>query len=507
MVRLKFREVGMAENSTVGHSRWGQITVKDLGERVLQSQRDSRSAVTIQQTHYVWRPDPCLELRNDQFRIEFDCWTDSDGTRRFVPIAPIHEFVRLASVIGFQILVQLQELNEQQRFSYHAMRLLYQRAQTLRESFGRTFKRQEDLLITAQVREDQRDNDVLPAGLGTMHGAGDKWSVAELISHGRAAANDAGDGLPNKQTCIRLGLLEAARLNPFDVRSLPPAEARGLIRMALFDLGPVVESVNEETKARVINRLCAAIEKHIDDDTDAFRAWFFEHSDNIIHQIAKSRKDGGLIDRADVRQVILEAVFDSHFYIADCMQFAIAAFLDALPEALSPDERQLFEAIYYRRQELGGLPLVMLQSRFSDIHEAAVEVLGDPTDPNRIGVLLRILEYYADMASKRRRADREYKNRSKHQNAAGRTSMHLETQDTDRGTPNATSGFDDIAVEHRRRRKSACRCATTDAWEAKVDERSSSGVVVINDGCCICGHSESVEVSLNELRDIAREIG
>lgn len=498
----------MAENLTAGHSRWGHITVVEPGEQELASPYNSEPVVSIHKARYVWRPNPCLSLRDVWFKIEFDCLTGPDGTRRFVPATTTDEFVLLASVIGFQILAETRELTAEQKFSYHAMRLLYQHAGRLRESYGRTFKRRADLLITAQVRGDHNDVDVLPNGLGTFeHGGENKWSVNELISRGRAAATDAGIAKPDEQTCIRWGLYEAARLNPIDTQSLSQEDTRTLIRLTLFDLGPVAESVDEEIKARVVERLCEAIKKHQADANEAFHTWFFENLDNIVHQIAKRTKGGGTVDRETVRQVILELVFDAHIYVADCVQLAVEAFLAALPAALSPDGRQLFKAIYYRQNELGGLPLVMLRNRFSDMHEAAVDVLNAPTDPSRMGVLLRLFQYYAEMASKRRRADREYKDRRQHRNAAGRTSINLEIGNFDTVTPNSPSEFSNIASELRRRRGANCNCANTDSWVAMVGDSTSSDKPVIHDGCTVCDHFESYEVSIDELRDIASQFG
>ena len=182
--------------------------------------------------------------------------------------------------------------------------------------------------------------DVLPGRVGLDgEGRGDRWTVAELIGRGRAVAGaDAGEaGL------IAAGLLEGARLDPLDPARLSQDEALGLVRMALFDAGPAGR-VGEADVRAVTRRLLEALRRHLGDDAEAFRRWFFDDLDGLVHSIAKRKKGGGPIPRETVRQALLGLIFDSHTHVGDCVRLQMKAFLRDLPEPLGPAERALFGA-------------------------------------------------------------------------------------------------------------------------------------------------------------------
>jgi hypothetical protein len=89
-------------------------------------------------------------------------------------------------------------------------------------------------------------------------------------------------------------------------------------------------------------------------------------------------------------------------------------FASLLPTPLKPDEQQQFEAMYYRQPWLGGLSLVLLRDRLQFLRDALVSLWDEPTSPHRIGVVHRMLAYYAAMASEAREADRRRKARKLH---------------------------------------------------------------------------------------------
>ena len=61
----------------------------------------------------------------------------------------------------------------------------------------------------------------------------------------------------------------------------------------------------------------------------------------------------------------------------------------------------------------------MLWQRFPFLRVAVLEIMGDPDDRGRAGVLLRMLAYYAEMAERRRKADQPYKRRANQRNDDG----------------------------------------------------------------------------------------
>lgn len=267
--------------------------------------------------HYLWRspPDIVAQLPPD-FSLKLVCLTGRDGVRRFAPVGGVSVFIVPASLGGYALLTRDVNPGPEQRFSYHATRLVYQKAPHLREHLDREFSREADLYVPVSGRTSEDDRHVLPGDLGlTSTGHGTPWAPTTLIEQGRAAATLAGTPNPDPAQCIRRGLIAAARLNPIDPATLSEAEARGLVRLALFDLGPSAAPIDEAVVDQVQERLWAALERHIGDDTEPFNQWFFTNADNIVHAIAKQKKGGRPVSRETVRRVVLELVVRSFMYI------------------------------------------------------------------------------------------------------------------------------------------------------------------------------------------------
>jgi hypothetical protein len=158
------------------------------------------------------------------------------------------------------------------------------------------------------------------------------------------------------------------------------------VRLAFFDLGPVVNKPAEAVKPPVTERLLSAIEKHADDDDETFAHWFFEGRDNLIHEIAKQKKRGGPVPREVVRQVFLDLVLETYVYLANCIMRLMIAFLEALSSPLNDAERARFEAIFFMQPHFGRLPLILFQDRFEFLKEAIMDIIANPGDSKPVGV-------------------------------------------------------------------------------------------------------------------------
>lgn len=481
---------------------WGSVTVEPLAP--------SRGSVgRVQTARYTWRPPPgaAAELPPD-FALAFDCLAGPDGVRRFAPGGPVPAFVVRAALGGYALLATRPGLTPEQRFSYHATRLVFQKAAGLREHLDRTFARESDLYVTRAGQAGGDEGHVLPADLGLdAGGRGTPWGPRDVIANGRDEALAAGHPDPDPAACIRLGLLAAARRNPLDPAAVSEAGGLGLVRLALFDLGPAPGSVDGTVADTVEARLCAALERHAGDDTESFSRWFFGSPDDLAHAIAKQKKGGGPVPREVVRQALLELVFRSYRYVGDCVHLQATAFARALPDPLTAGERAIFGSLYRKQPYLGGLPLVLLHDRFAFLREAILDVWADPLDAGRVGTLLRLLEYYGVMVGKRREADRRYKARSQHRNERGRVGRELELDPDRDAAPGPTADrFQEIAAVLRDTRGATCPCGTTHAWRATLaDVGEAADPVVIEDGCGRCGYRETVEITRDQILQAGRD--
>ncbi len=298
-------------------------------------------------------------------------------------------------------------------------------------------------------------------------------------------------------------MVEAAKRNPVDVAQLSAGELSRLIRLCLFDLGPVaLRNIDPLDHERVIERLLAAVEKHADDTTDEFHSWFFDKRDNLIRQISKQKKNGGPIDKEVVRQVLLENVYTAYSYIADCVDVAMHAFANALAVPLLEKEHELFARFYYQSPDLGNLPLLMLHDQFQNHRQVILKIIANPAEQRHVGVLLRMMEFTAEMTTNRREADRRYKAIKL---GANETAFTITADEAIAGgaTSDADIGikFSEFADLLRFRRGLTCECADGD-WIAKAEPPDAAGIVTFKFGCSTCGHCEDVESNIEELQAI-----
>jgi hypothetical protein len=329
--------------------------------------------------------------------------------------------------------------------------------------------------------------------------------VGRLLSCGREAAIAAGNEDRDEGTCIRFGVLEGARRSPVAVADLSEEELRSLVRIGLFDLGPSADAIDrEELRDRVIDRLLTAVDKHLDDTTDAFNAWFFEGMDNIIHQIAKRKREGGPIERETVRQVFLELVFNAHRHMAETVHAALSTFAEAVD--LTDEEFAAYELLYLKRPELGGLLLVMLRDRYSFAKEVLHEMWNDPGNGELAGTFLRLLHFYGEMTSKRRAADRRYKKISSQRNRDGAVAKTFQLREDDAPSATAVDAFAEIASRLRVQRRAMCDCGATDKWRANLVSDPDEGDVVVSDVCPVCGYEDMFTVPRDDFKAIADSV-
>ena len=400
-----------------------------------------------------------------------------------------------------------QGLSEENSFSFRLATLLFQQREKTRESFSRRFKCRSDLLIpsTAQIAGEK---DVLPGEIGlSANGLGKRWSVSELLRRGREALGKVSASVDG-EAVIHAGIVAAARINPIAIEALTYDEARRLIRLALFDLGPATtNTLDGAIGQRVMVRLSEAIQKHVDLSTEDFHTWFFGNRDNLIKQIAQRRTGGGPIEREAVRQILLEVGFRSYEYVAQAMQFAMDAMSQSYSPQLTTAERSLFEALYFARLELGGFSCFMLHSQFHNLREIILETMNSPKGTTIQGILMRALQFLSEMNSKRREADRRYKSAAKSRNARGQLARTSSLRDGDGARTHSTVNSLGVLAEYMRRQRGAqCCCDSTDSWIVKVDPVADSNTVVLNESCEVCGHCETTQMERSEIQRLSKEM-
>jgi hypothetical protein len=397
------------DETTSGEGAYGEVSVQLVERERDRADGCGSSSDPRPRVQYIWRP--VERLRADlppDFALRMEC-IGPDDHRQFGPCPDPPAFILQASLAGFAILSHERDMTDNQRHSYHAMRLMIQSGWRARELLEfRQFRGPVDLWAPSSVASGY--SDVLPDEIGLdANGEGTRWSIDELIRVGRASAAEAGVVNPNQRTCIEWGLFAAARNRPIDVAHFSQADAIHYLRLILFDYGPrTAANRNPELVDRITERLLEAIWRHLNDTTEAFDRWLFHDFDNVIHQIAQRVSGQGPIPREAVRQVRIELAFRAYQYAGQCMDRVMRDFLVALPQRLSPSERAVFETFYLGRRWLGGLPLVLLHRHTSHIRHAIQNLLAESDESAAAGALLQLLYFLADTTRRRREADRIY---------------------------------------------------------------------------------------------------
>ena len=354
---------------------------------------------------------------------------------------------------------------------------------------------------------DDGDAHVLPGSLGLdANDRGIPWTPREVVERGRQEARETGTPNPDPATCIILGLTAAAQLKPLKLSSISLVKSRKLVRLALFDLGPSLDKTKKHDIMTVCDRLMESLQPHLEDDTSSFNHWFFDNLDNIVHQISK-RKSGPL-SRDVVRQAIVELVFRSFLDVGLCVHTFMDAFRKSLPEPLTATEQSLFASLYLAKPKLGDLPLILLHDRFDILKPSILDIMERPRDHKCLAVLLRLLEYYAFMASKKREGDRNYKKRSNKRNHAGRVAQALSLNtDIDKEADSELDDFQAVVGELRERRRAKCSCGITTQWRGHLVEEVTTEEMVVYDECCGgCSYQNRTTVSMKEFTEAGEKV-
>lgn len=478
----------------------GTLEVFDLGsENILDSVTKQIDSVHLSQ--YVWRSSAELNL-DPGFELSLDCRTGKDGTRQFFPSDP-DRFPHYASLAGHAIREHLGLIPLDGELRIYQM--LYQKARKRRESLKKAFTQVSDL--TPPRRGHDKSANTLPDHLGLANnGTGTRWTIGQLMSHGREAAERSGKEQCDQETCIRLGLLEAARLNPLPMERLTELEARAFLRRGLFDLGPVPNSdISTEEHDLVVKRLKVAIAQHLEDSTGEFGDWF-GNMDNLVRRISKKKGKEGTIAREHVRQVLVEEIFSAHLYVAANADSLMRQFVRLLPAPLSTHELAIFSATFLQQSRLGGFSLFMLRDRVSSLKEIGDELLRNPLDDQLVGVMLRMLEFYADMSNKRRAFDVDYKKQRKHEKKVKRKTSEVKIPASQASQRPEAGIVDELNDYLREKYDVKCGCGSGADWKCKVEKSRETKSTNWKYVCKSCGHRECLVVSDDELRKRHEEL-
>lgn len=418
------------------------------------------------------------------YRLEMIALTGRDGCRRFVPAKDLSQLLLPASAAGLGLLKIRHRTTPQQRFSHHVMQFIFQWSRLFTEYLGRAFRRLSDLTVCRGNAEAS----ALPEGVGQdERGCGKGWSPKRLVRAGREAGGES----VTEADCVRLGLLAAARRNPLPLVGLTAEAASKVVRMALFDFAPTDPVPTATVAGAVEERLLAAIERHDQKDGEKFWGWLFGDLDNVVHAIAKQKKGGGPIPRPAVRSALLDLTFRSFHHVGAGVAEQFHAFAAALPAPLTEAERRFFDVLYTPSPYWGGLPLVLLRDRLPFLREAIFDLLERPADEHAVGVVLRLLDWYGQMARRRRIADREAK----------RPLLVAKEASGSDGMEEFTA----IATVAIRRAGYRCQCRSSDGWIIRVDGKDiHADPISLSVGCQECGEVDWRAVSRSEFEAAGR---
>jgi len=469
---------------------------------------------------YEWTPAP--ELKGElppSFTFRLRCITGSDGVRRFYPVGSLEEFIAQAFMVGLALLSTLKHLTPEQRHSYRTMYLLFQRVRRSKEHLGNNLLNATSLRISRVGRDLADEPSILPATVGLdQQGGGEPWSVDRFLAEGRQAARGAGIELPSEVDCVHYGLVAAAKLNPLII---PSDRVSELVHQALYDEIPIDEPIQPEVVDAVIERTLAAMHHHLDEPAAEFDAWFSGPHASFVRQIAKRKLlPGGQLDQVLVRSVLVDLGWQAYRYVADCIHTTMWAIERSIPEPLTEGERTFFDQMYLNQPHFGNLPLVLLVERFPFVQSIIWDILGSPDDQTAIAVLHRLLDYYGDMARRRRQVDRTIKQRRPANLIEGEKTPLIiplkapviapETGETEGpnerpyGEPAILDSspvpemFDQIAEALCVRRQIRCKCGTAD-WDHRV--LALDGVTAtIEHACRACHFTAMSTVSVEEIK-------
>lgn len=304
-----------------------------------------------------------------------------------------------------------------------------------------------------------------------------------MIRSGSESADSGGGTVADH---IRRGLWMNAKRNPIDPASMTEQQAFTTVRLGLFDLGEVA-TIDPASQIMVECEFMEALDKHLDLDREAFKAWFFRSVVNIVRGISKKAAVKKAVARNEVRAALLNMTLRSLQSVGECIDALMEDFLAALPEALSHKEAEVFRGLYCKQKHYGGLPLAMLSIRYNFAKEAFDDLFFHPTDPRRIGTLLRLMDDYGQMCRKRRAADCRRKARASRR---GKQKQSEVEQNASMTKPFASrfqiTWNDEICDELRSEFGITCSCGPEAVWDSDLANDAEAGLLMVKDKCNSC---------------------
>lgn len=488
---------------------------------------------------YQWTPGPKL---SDQlpagFSVRLRCITGTDGVRRFFPVDGFEAFIiRDAFTAGLALLCKLCDLTPEQRQSYRYMFLLFQRVRRTKEHLTRALLEDKSLRISRVGRERADERSILPDTLGLDEmGRGEVWGVDRLLAEGRQACTEAGINRPGEADCIRFGLTAAARLNPLHI---PTGKVPELVRQALYAEIELDEPLGQEVVDVVVERTLAAIHQHLEEPAEAFSKWFWGGHNSLVAQVGKRKlAPGGRVAPQVVRRALLDQGWQAYAHVGSCVDTFMRVFERLLAEPLTDAERACFEQMYLNQPVFGNLPLALLFDRFPFLAKVLADLVQRPGDPQALGAFYRVLDWYGDMARRRRQVDRDVKRRrpadrlegertplvvayvETHKTGGACSGAYVEPDETDdacsgayavpdkdgaspRGRSSEAELFEEVADVVAQRRQLRCTCGKQN-WTHRPVQPFDGQLVTIEHACSSCQFVTTTTVPVDEFRLAAR---
>lgn len=361
----------------------------------------------------VWTPPAELSSEFvEPIRIGLEECVTSEGTRIYFPMDKIPKCISHAQDAGFALFSRDNRLSWENQTTYQAMRLIFDHVRRTNNYLRRKFACVDDLIIRRHGRVSYGENSVLPEDLGLdALGRGQRWSVADLLRHGRQQAREAGIDEPNEETAIRYGLFAAAERNPLFVDK--QEEVESLVRLALFAPTDCTESLADRQVAQVYERLTYLLDRHRFDSREDLNRWLRGGHSNLPKAIANRNMDKDIVGKA-----LQQLGWQAHRYVADCVARFFRTFQSALAQPLNPCEREIMGHMYMPQPYLGGLSLLLMYNRAGCFSPIFDRLWSSPGDPTAVKILHRLFWYYVEMSDKRRDADRRSKRKHGHNEIA-----------------------------------------------------------------------------------------
>jgi len=512
------RDESMEESkNALGAPPLGQVRILP-DDSSPQTDTASRPLPSFTSTIYEWTPSATLKDELPEgFVLRLRCVQVQDGIRRFYPAESTELFIHLAFTAGLAMLSLSREMEPEQRFAYRLMWFLFRRVRRMVEHLDNALLNATSLRLSRVARDVADERSILPETVGLMtNGEGSPWGVNQLLAEGRREAMKDGIDRPREAESVQYGLLAAARLNPLNL----PAEAiPELVRQALYLEGPTDQQPDAEVLEHLTERTSAAVEHHVPNSAAEFDAWFQGPKNSLVRQIGQRKlMPGGRLEQETVRAGFLELGWHSYRYVADCIHTAMNTIKDQIQPLLTPAEEQCYEQVHLNQPHFGSFPLVLLAERIPFIKGIIWDLIHNPTDQQTVGVLHRLLDWYGDIARRRRQADRITKQRRPASHAPGEKSpltvplpelpveevnedespVTVQSEETVSRSAGEVRLFTEMAERICTSRGLRCACALSD-WRHRVATQVGD-IVTIEHSCPVCEFVTTSTLTLNEIR-------